>query len=95
MTGDLAEADTGVVNVDGKVNGWVRISGNDENGKGVAIGTGTVFSPSLNGLLAIETRVEMAALTTRSIFIGFTDANADDVAEPQTLPGYNYDPSSI
>ena len=84
VTGDLAETDTGIINVDGKVNGWVRISGNNEDGKGVAIGTGTVFSPSLNGPIAIETRVEMAALTTRSIFIGFTDANADDVAEPQT-----------
>ena len=84
VTGDIGETDTGVVNVDGKVNGWVRISGANANGKGVAIGTGTAFSPSLNGPLALETRVEMRALTTRSIFIDFTDANADDVAEPQT-----------
>jgi hypothetical protein len=92
VTGDLAETDTGIVNVDGKANGWVRISGNNEDGKGVAIGTGTVFSPSLNGPIALETRVEMRVLTTRSIFIGFTDANADDVAEPQTATGTTMTP---
>jgi len=34
----------------------------------------------------------MAALTARSIFIGFTDANADDVAEPQTATGTTMTP---
>ena len=86
VTGDLGETDTGVVGL-GKAGGWVRISGNDENGKGVAIGTEAVFSPSLNGPLAIEARVELRILTTTSVFIGFAGLNADDVAEPVTSTG--------
>ncbi len=83
VTGDLGETDTGVVGL-AKASGYVRISGNDENGKGVAIGTEAVFSPVLNGTLVAETRVEFAALTTRSFFFGFNNLNADDVAEPVT-----------
>jgi len=56
VTGDLAETDTGVVGL-AKTGGWVRIGANNEDGKGVAIGTEAVFSPSLNGPLAIEARV--------------------------------------
>jgi hypothetical protein len=83
VTGDLGETDTGVVGL-AKASGYVRISGNNEDGKGVAIGTEAVFSPVLNGTLVLETRIEMAALTTRSIFVGFGALNADDVAEPIT-----------
>lgn len=83
VTGDLGETDTGVVGLS-KASGYVRISGNDENGKGVAIGTEAVFSPALNGTLVLEARLEMQALTTRSIFVGFGALNADDVAEPIT-----------
>lgn len=86
VTGDLGETDTGVVSL-AKTNGWVRISGNNENGKGVAIGTEVIYSPSLNGPLAIEARVEGQALSTRVFFIGFADVNADDVAEPVTSTG--------
>lgn len=83
VTGDLGETDTGVVGLS-KASGYVRISGNNEDGKGVAIGTEAVFSPALNGTLVLETRIEMQALTTRSIFVGFGALNADDVAEPIT-----------
>ena len=86
VTGDLAEDDTGVVGID-KAGGWIRISGNDEDGKGIFIGTGVVLSPALNGTLVLETRLEMAALTTRNVFVGFMDVNADDVAEPITATG--------
>lgn len=86
VTGDLAETDTGVVGLS-KAGGFVRISGNNEDGKGVAIGTEVCLSPSLNGTLVLEARVEAQALTTRSIFVGFTNLNADDVAEPVTSTG--------
>lgn len=86
VTGDLIETDTGVVGL-AKTGGWVRISGNNEDGKGVAIGTEAVFSPSLNGPLALEARVELRIITTTSCFVGFAGLNADDVAEPVTSTG--------
>ena len=86
VKGDLGETDTGVVSL-AKAGGWVRISGNNEDGKGVAICTELVFSPALNGTLVCEARVEMQALTTRSIFIGYCGTIADDVAEPVTSTG--------
>ena len=87
VTGDLAETDTGVLGMDGVVNGDVRVSGNNENGKGVAIGTGTHFSPVKNGTMVAETRVQRAAVTAGVVFFGFCDVNADDVAEPVTSTG--------
>ena len=84
ITGDLAETDTGVLGMDGVVNGVVRLSGNDENGKGVAIGTGIHFSPAKNGTMVAETRVQRAAVTAGVVWFGFCDVNADDVAEPVT-----------
>lgn len=86
VTGDLAETDTGVLGL-AVVNGAVRISGNNENGKGVAIGTEVIFSPSLMGTLVAECRVQRAAVTTGVVFFGFCDVNADDVAEPLTSTG--------
>ena len=83
VTGDLGETDTGVVGLP-IVNGAVRVSGNNENGKGVAIGTEAVFSPTLMGPLIAETRVQRAVVTAGNIFFGFCDVNADDVAEPLT-----------
>jgi len=87
VTGDLGETDTGVVGLDGTVNGVIRISGNNENAKGVAVGTGIHFSPVLNGTLVAETRVQRAAVTAGVVFFGFCDVNADDVAEPLTSTG--------
>ncbi len=86
VTGDLAETDTGVLGLS-IASGAVRISGNNEDGKGVAIGTEVVFSPSLNGRMICKARVQAVALTTRNFFIGFCDVNADDVAEPLTATG--------
>jgi hypothetical protein len=87
VTGDLGETDTGIVGLDGTVNGVIRLSGNNENGKGAAIGTGIHFSPVLNGTLVAETRVQRAAVTAGVVFFGFCDVNADDVAEPLTSSG--------
>lgn len=83
VKGDLGETDTGIVSLS-KSGGWVRISGNNEDGKGAAICSEIVFSPALNGTLVLEARVEMQALTTRSVFIGFCGTAADDIAEPLT-----------
>ena len=86
VTGDLAEDDTGVVSL-AKSGGWVRIGANNENGKGCAVGTEVVFSPVLNGPLAIEARVELRIITTTVAWVGFCGVNADDVAEPLTATG--------
>lgn len=86
VTGDLAETDTGILGV-AKTGGWVRIGGNNENGKGAFVGTEVVFSPSLMGPLAVEARVELRIITTTSVFVGFMGVNADDVAEPVTSTG--------
>lgn len=83
ILGDLAETDTGVVAV-AKTGGWVRISGNDEDGKGVAIATETVMTAASNGTLIAEARVELPALTARNAFFGFSALAADDIAEPVT-----------
>ena len=66
VTGDLVETDTGAISV-AVSNGALRISGNNENGKGVAIGTEVIFDPALNGMLSMETRVQRAVVTA-SIF---------------------------
>ncbi len=83
ILGDLAETDTGVVAL-GVTNGAVRISGNNEDGKGVALTTDLIFQPSLNAPMIIEARVNMRALTTRNIFVGFCGTRADDIAPPLT-----------
>jgi hypothetical protein len=83
VTGDLGETDTGVVSV-AATNGVVRVGGNNENGKGAAIGTEVIFSPSLMGTLVAECRLTRPVVTAGVVFFGFCDANADDVAEPVT-----------
>lgn len=83
ILGDTAETDSGM-DVYSKANGFALLTINDEDGKGVGIGTEVSFSPALNGTLVFETRVETSALTARSIFAGFAGTVADDVAEPVT-----------
>ena len=83
VKGDLVETDTGVVGL-AITSGAVRVSGNDEDGKGVALSTDAVFSASLNGTIVVEARVQMQALTTRNIFIGLGGLCANDIAPPLT-----------
>jgi hypothetical protein len=83
VIGDLVETDTGVVAI-AKAGGYARISGNDENGKGVAVATETVFSPVLSAPMILETRLERQVLTAGVVFAGFCGLAADDVAEPLT-----------
>ena len=86
ILGDLAETDTGVVAL-GVVNGAVRVSGNNEDGKGAALVTDLIFSVPLMGPLVCEARVNMQAVTTRNIFVGFCGTRADDIAPPCTSTG--------
>jgi len=83
VIGDLAETDTGVV-ATSKANGYALISGNNEDGKGVAIATEVNLSPALNGTIVVEARLERAALTAGVVFVGLAGTLADDVAEPCT-----------
>ena len=83
VKGDLGETDTGVVSLS-VPSGAVRLSGNNEDGKGAALCSEIVFSPALNGPIVLEARVQLQALTTRSIFFGLCDTAADDIAEPVT-----------
>jgi len=83
IVGDTVETDSGIV-VASKASGWATLTVNDENGKGIGLGTDVCFSPVLNGPLVFETRVETSALTARCIFAGFAGTVADDVAEPVT-----------
>ena len=89
VTGDLGETDTGILGL-AVVSGAVRVSGNNEDGKGAAIGTEVVFSPTLMGPLIAETRVQRASVADGNVFFGFCDVNADDVAEPVTASGGTY-----
>jgi len=81
--GDLAETDTGFVSVD-KANGFLRISQNNEDGKGAGLGTAICLSPALNGTIVVEARLERAAVTAGVVFVGLASTIADDVAEPVT-----------
>ena len=81
VKGDLAETDTGIVALE-VVNGASRISGNNEDGKGVALCTDPNFSAALNFPIMLDARVNMQALTTRNIFFGLGGLVADDIAPP-------------
>ena len=86
LIGDLGETDTGAVSTD-KANGYILLSGNNEDGKGAAIATGVNLSPVLNGTIVVECRLERAALTAGVVFVGLAGTLADDVAEPCTSTG--------
>ncbi len=86
LIGDLAETDTGAAST-AKANGYILLSGNNENGKGAAIATEISLSPALNGTIVVEARLERAVLTAGVIFVGLAGTLADDVAEPVTSTG--------
>lgn len=89
VTGKVAETDTGIISIS-KSNGWARISGNNENGEGVAVGTEAIFSPTLNGPIAVECRLEATALTARVLYLGYSSVNEDLVNEPLTSTGTTF-----
>jgi len=83
LKGDIGETDTGAITVS-IFNGALRISSNDEDGKGAALTTELIFRPDKNGPLVLEARVQLQSLLVRSIFVGFCGTIVDDIAEPLT-----------
>lgn len=79
--GSLAETDCGLILL-GKASGFARITGTNEDGYGLGIGTEVSLSAALNGPIIVEARVEHQALTTRNTYVGLCQTLADDVAEP-------------
>lgn len=86
VTGSIDETDSGIVTI-AKTGGWARLTGTNEDGAGIAVGTQVCMSPVLNGPLSLEVRCELQVLTARTVFAGFVSANALDVAEPLTSTG--------
>lgn len=86
MYGSLAETDCGLILL-GKASGYARLTGTNEDGYGLAIGTEVSISPALNGTIIVEARVEHQALTARDTFIGLVATAADDIAEPVACSG--------
>ena len=86
VTGDLADTDAGVVGL-AISGGAVRLTGTNEDGEGMCIGTEAVFSPTLNGTLVAETRVQTQVITARNLWFGFCDDNIDLVNEPVQATG--------
>ena len=86
IRGDLADTDAGVVAL-AVSNGASRLTGTDEDTLGCAYVTDTAYSPVLHGPITIEARVNPQALTARELFIGVTDAIADNVISPLTYVG--------
>lgn len=81
VLGDTVRTDAGLVLIS-KASGYGRLTSSaTADGDGCALATEVVFSPVLNGTLILEARVELAALTARNVFIGFTGTIADDVVE--------------
>jgi|SRR3990170_1407555 len=91
ITGSVNETDCGIVTI-AKSGGWARLTGTNEDGYGIAVGTFPAFSPALNGTLVFEVRCELQVLTARNIFVGFASANALDVVEPLTATGTTLTP---
>jgi len=84
VTGDLDDTDAGVVNVS-KASGYARLTSSaTTDGDGCFVGTEVCFSPALNGPIVVEARLERAALTAGTLFVGLMGVCADDTAEPIT-----------
>lgn len=86
ITGGLDQTDRGAVQV-AIHGGAIRLGGGNENALGVAVGTGVIWDPALNGTLVLETRVQRPVVTAGVVFVGFCDVNADDVLEPVRSTG--------
>ena len=81
VKGDIADTDAGVIAL-GVNSGAVRLTGTDEDNKGIGLVTDLNFSVPLNGTLIVEARIQLEALTARNIFVGFTGTTADDLVAP-------------
>lgn len=76
----IADADVGMVinEADPCLNGVARLTTSDEDNHSICLTTGKMFTPSLNGTLVAECRVQFCDLDTKEFFFGFSDENDDD-----------------
>ena len=84
ITGSIHDTDSGIATVS-KANGYARLTSSaTADGDGIFLGTEVCFSPTLNGTIVVDTRLERAALTAGTLFVGIMGVNADEVDEPIT-----------
>lgn len=76
----IADGDVGatVNEADPCLNGVLRLTTSDENNHSCGLVTGKMFTPSLNGTMVAECRVQFDDLNTKEFFFGFSDQNDDD-----------------
>lgn len=76
----IADADVGATSqeADPCLNGVLRLTTSDENNHSICLTTAKIFTPSLNGTMVAECRVQFDDLNTKEFFFGFSDENDDD-----------------
>jgi len=76
----IADADVGMTinEADPCLNGVARLTTSDEDNHSICLCTGKMFTPSLNGTMVAECRVQFDDLDTKEFFFGFSDENDDD-----------------
>jgi len=75
---NLDQTDAGAVASEDALNGQVVLTSSaTAGGDACFCTTETCFKPSVNATMAVEARVEMAALTDRRVFVGFSGTVAD------------------
>lgn len=82
----LSDSVCGVAAVEDGLNGQILLTSSDNaDADAMYVTTEVCFKPSVNGTMTLETRLEMAALTARAVFVGFVGTMAD--AESDILTG--------
>ncbi len=75
---NLSDDKTLIESVEDGLNGQVTLTTSDAaDGDAIYCTTETCFKPSVNAPMVLETRLEMAALTARQVFAGFSGTIAD------------------
>jgi len=76
----IADADVGATSqeADPCLNGVLRLTTSDEDNHSICLTTAKIFTPSLNGTMIAECRVQFDDLDTKEFFFGFSDENDDD-----------------
>ncbi len=75
---NLDQTDAGVPAVEDGLNGQITLTSSaTAGGDACFVTTETCFKPSVNSPMSVECRLEMAALTTRRVFVGFSGTVAD------------------
>lgn len=82
LTGDLADTDAGAPSLAGGLSGVVSLTGTNEDGEGITIGTETCLDVALMSPIVFEVRVQMDALTARTVYMGLCEDHDDAQDEP-------------